>query len=212
MSCSGRGAFSIGFTDQEVEGQWEWISGEPVTYTNWQPGEPNNAEETKTTPRMDYRGWNDDDGTTYLWPAIVEINDHDVYRLTLNEGDVLHLATSTPGDGPGQFGNQFDPSIHLYNTSHTEVGFDDNSARDGRNAILTFAVPSGGAGNYYVDVRPTNVPTAGTQASNVWTLNSASTPPRPSTVQRRRYWKLAAGNTRSPSSPSRFPKWLEKVA
>jgi hypothetical protein len=33
----------IGFNDVEVEGQWVWVSGEPVTYTNWAPGEPNNS-------------------------------------------------------------------------------------------------------------------------------------------------------------------------
>src|SRR5262245_31535662 len=32
----------IGFTDQEVEGTYQWISGEPVTYVNWQANEPNN--------------------------------------------------------------------------------------------------------------------------------------------------------------------------
>ncbi|MCX6874715.1 MAG: immunoglobulin domain-containing protein [Verrucomicrobia bacterium] len=33
----------IGLTDQAVEGQFVWTSGEPVTYTNWAPGEPNNV-------------------------------------------------------------------------------------------------------------------------------------------------------------------------
>ncbi len=32
----------IGLTDQAVEGQHRWTSGEPVTFTNWNPGEPNN--------------------------------------------------------------------------------------------------------------------------------------------------------------------------
>lgn len=32
----------IGFTDQDQEGQWEWITGEPVSYLNWAAGEPNN--------------------------------------------------------------------------------------------------------------------------------------------------------------------------
>lgn len=34
--------FWIGFTDQLQEGIWVWTTGEPVSYTNWHPGEPNN--------------------------------------------------------------------------------------------------------------------------------------------------------------------------
>ncbi|MDP2114658.1 MAG: HYR domain-containing protein, partial [Bacteroidota bacterium] len=33
----------IGYTDRDVEGTFRWITDEPVTYTNWAPGEPNNA-------------------------------------------------------------------------------------------------------------------------------------------------------------------------
>ena len=33
----------IGLTDRDQEGTFKWISNEPVSYTNWAPGEPNNA-------------------------------------------------------------------------------------------------------------------------------------------------------------------------
>jgi hypothetical protein len=36
--------FWIGMTDAEEEGEWHWVSGEPVEYANWEnPGEPNNV-------------------------------------------------------------------------------------------------------------------------------------------------------------------------
>ncbi|MDJ0517755.1 MAG: lectin-like protein [Trichodesmium sp. MO_231.B1] len=34
--------FWIGLNDIEVEGQFKWASGQPITYTNWLPSEPNN--------------------------------------------------------------------------------------------------------------------------------------------------------------------------
>ncbi|MEM7261780.1 MAG: lectin-like protein, partial [Planctomycetota bacterium] len=30
----------IGLTDEELEGDWRWESGEPLVYTNWQGGSP----------------------------------------------------------------------------------------------------------------------------------------------------------------------------
>jgi hypothetical protein len=33
----------IGFTDEVTEGVWQWANNEPVTYTNWAAGQPDNA-------------------------------------------------------------------------------------------------------------------------------------------------------------------------
>jgi hypothetical protein len=33
----------LGGTDEDVEGVWQWVTGEAWEYSNWEPGEPNNA-------------------------------------------------------------------------------------------------------------------------------------------------------------------------
>ena len=54
------GTLWIGFSDYEQEGNWIWSSGEPVTYTNWSAGEPNNADSGEDFAEMGSAGsWND---------------------------------------------------------------------------------------------------------------------------------------------------------
>lgn len=83
----------IGFNDEAVEGVWEWRSGEPVVYTNWAPGEPNN------TGNEDYANivvsgatgpWNDVDDLFDVWPALLE----------WIPGSGLHLAQVGTCPGP----------------------------------------------------------------------------------------------------------------
>lgn len=53
------GEFLIGATDLDSEGNWQWITGEPWTYSNWGDGEPNNAgDEDCAAIRADGH-WND---------------------------------------------------------------------------------------------------------------------------------------------------------
>lgn len=41
-STSTMGCLWLGFNDDSLEGTWVWVNNEPVNYTNWYPGEPNN--------------------------------------------------------------------------------------------------------------------------------------------------------------------------
>jgi hypothetical protein len=61
----------LGATDVRVEGVWEWVTGETWSYTNWIPGEPNNAHGDEDYLAMDIVDndgrlgkWNDWLGTT----------------------------------------------------------------------------------------------------------------------------------------------------
>ncbi len=42
-SLAGSNNIWIGFTDELNEGNWQWVTGESVTYTNWRSGEPNDV-------------------------------------------------------------------------------------------------------------------------------------------------------------------------
>ncbi|MDZ7848273.1 MAG: C-type lectin domain-containing protein [Owenweeksia sp.] len=39
--------FWIGLADTAVEGSFEWINGEPLSYTNWASGEPNDFKKPR---------------------------------------------------------------------------------------------------------------------------------------------------------------------
>lgn len=67
----------IGFSDYQIEGTWTWVTGEPVTYTNWASGEPNNGGGNEDYGQMYGTGsnigkWND--GPDALLYYILEID------------------------------------------------------------------------------------------------------------------------------------------
>lgn len=68
LSWDGRARTAwIGFTDQLNEGDFIWTSGDPVTYTNWNAGEPNDVGGEDFTEMQSSGGWNDLNGTQVLY-------------------------------------------------------------------------------------------------------------------------------------------------
>ena len=55
----------FGFTDEATEGNWKWVTGEPVEYTNWASGEPSSENSREDYAMFYYKftngKWNDGD-------------------------------------------------------------------------------------------------------------------------------------------------------
>ncbi|MBX2862601.1 MAG: DUF4347 domain-containing protein [Leptolyngbyaceae cyanobacterium MAG.088] len=86
----------IGLNDKASEGQFEWVSGEAVTYLNWAPAEPNdyNGNEDMAALNWNSQGqWNDWFPTTQV-RGIIEIEGAD--------------PEPPPGNGDGLKGDYFD--------------------------------------------------------------------------------------------------------
>jgi hypothetical protein len=79
ISTFGNDLFWIGFNDVATEGTFEWVSGEPVTYTNWASDEPNDytyfgnyfaGEDYTVMNWLGQQQWNDLGNTDYYWSSI----------------------------------------------------------------------------------------------------------------------------------------------
>ena len=67
--------FWIGFSDQGSEGRWWWVNGQPITYTNWAGGEPNNSHGNENCAEVGWHSfysWNDG-ACGEKMPYVVEI-------------------------------------------------------------------------------------------------------------------------------------------
>lgn len=92
----------FGFTDAAQEGTFRWVTGEPITYTNWNAGEPNNssnnedwAEMYGTNPSIDGK-WNDQYNTDTRY-FFLEFDGPRVIGEMQNEGDPTWYPAPAPG-------------------------------------------------------------------------------------------------------------------
>ncbi|MFX0206445.1 MAG: right-handed parallel beta-helix repeat-containing protein, partial [Candidatus Hodarchaeota archaeon] len=108
----------IGLTDETIEGEWQWVTGEPLTYTNWNGGEPNDYGGEDYTEMQEDGLWNDVPGSYFVhfyvceWETIqtvkrstnisrnVIINNSDgiklgnVQNIPLNDNEIINNAFS----------------------------------------------------------------------------------------------------------------------
>ncbi|MEM7773118.1 MAG: lectin-like protein, partial [Cyanobacteria bacterium P01_A01_bin.37] len=77
--------FWIGLTDATKEGEFRWVTGEPVTYTNWSPGQADNGHGNEDHVEMNFHQgkWNDQ-GAQSQRRGIIEID-----LQALNNNDSL---------------------------------------------------------------------------------------------------------------------------
>jgi Ca2+-binding RTX toxin-like protein len=77
-SFGGSETFWFGFTDAASEGTFTWVNGDPVTYTNWDIGEPNNLGDEDYGTFRPNGFWNDLSENFDSLRGIIELNDNDI--------------------------------------------------------------------------------------------------------------------------------------
>ena len=68
----------IGFTDQDIEGTFTWVTGESADYTNWNSGEPNSLIGEDFVEIYTTGYWNDVGGS-YSKQALFEFDDNTIH-------------------------------------------------------------------------------------------------------------------------------------
>jgi len=97
----------IGFTDEVVEGQWRWVTGESVTYTNWNGGEPNNAGNEDYAQFVSGGRWNDLPNVSL--PYVLEFD-----YIVSTSSWTLYKTIYTNSTGRFNISETFDPSKEYY--------------------------------------------------------------------------------------------------
>lgn len=159
---------NLGGTDAVSEGNWVWASGEPFSYTNWAPGEPNNGSGSQHSMQMYANGTWDD----VAWASgagarhIIEISAVSEiinlapgqYNLTVTDaGGTSVSATYNIGPDPIAIGFSMSPTTTCATTGNGAL----QAQATGGNAPYTYSWDSGetvasisnkASGNYEVTV------------------------------------------------------------
>lgn len=147
----------IGLNDIVSEGTWVWSSGEPVTYTNWEPGEPNDnlAAEDAAVMNWSYGGfwgnaahlgqWNDvPTGTVNTLPparfGIMEVPSLVQHFTKVTTGPVVTDLGDSSGVAWGDYDEDGWQDLFVANASK-QANFLYRNNRDGTFLKVTAAPP-----------------------------------------------------------------------
>jgi hypothetical protein len=98
----------IGLTDEINEGTWRWVTGETYSYSNWNPGEPNNAGNEDYVQFVSNGKWNDLPNSVSL-PYVLEFD----YIVTTSSW-TLYKTVYTNSSGRYIISETYDPSKEYY--------------------------------------------------------------------------------------------------
>lgn len=109
ITSQGYSSAYFGYTDEELEGDWKWVTGEESNYSNWASGEPN-GENSKEDYAMFYYKfttgkWNDGDfgGSTVgnihaficEWGDDSDVDATSKFTLGIDNNNFVHTSSST---------------------------------------------------------------------------------------------------------------------
>ena len=138
-----------GFNDVIVEGTFEWVSGQPVTFTNWDLNEPNNGGGTEDYCAMRKNNplalWNDLNNAPTGFHAnprgVVEIETNPIVAFCAGDGIDTSHTTPCPCANNGAPGNGCTNSANANGGNLTTSGTtqSDNVVLQGSGMPLTVA-------------------------------------------------------------------------
>jgi hypothetical protein len=97
----------IGLTDEQTEGVWKWVTGEPYSWSYWNSGEPNNAGDEDYIQFVGGGRWNDLPNTSL--PYVLEFE----YVVTYTAW-TLQQTVYTNSSGYYSFSQPTSPAVEWY--------------------------------------------------------------------------------------------------
>ena len=126
QNFSGAGNFWIGLSDDAIEGAFVWSSGDPLGFTSWNAGQPDNSGNEDFAAMLSNGRWNDYNGSTVL-PGVLEVTGADADgdgipdTLDVYPGDPLN-AFDLRAAGPDGLFNTADDQVYRVTTSAYSSG------------------------------------------------------------------------------------------